>query len=68
MRMMNPLLERSLLVNRREFFGRSACGIGSAALASLLTKDGLGADSLTTRSGGLEGGGLCGLGKATICK
>ena len=52
---MDPLLVQSLLVNRREFFGRSACGIGSAALASLLAKDGLGADSKAARIGGLDG-------------
>ncbi len=33
---MNPLQERSLLLTRRQFFGRSAAGIGTAALASLL--------------------------------
>src|SRR3954466_5711201 len=52
---MDPLLEQSLLVNRREFFGRSACGIGSAARASLLAKDGLGGDSKAARIGGLDG-------------
>ena len=55
---MNPLLERSLLVNRREFFGRSACGIGSAALASLLAKDGMSAEGSPkspNRIGGLDG-------------
>src|SRR5216684_4778962 len=34
---MNPLLERQLLLTRRHFFGRSATGIGGAALASLLS-------------------------------
>ena len=52
---MEPFLEHSLLVNRREFFGRSACGIGSAALASLLAKDGLGAEAKGARIGGLDG-------------
>ncbi len=33
---MNPLRERELLINRRHFFGRSAAGIGAAALGSLL--------------------------------
>lgn len=46
---MNPLHENSLHVGRREFFGRSAAGLGTAALASLLTRDGLAAE----RSGGL---------------
>ena len=33
---MDPLREKSLLVNRRHFFGRMATGIGTAALGSLL--------------------------------
>ena len=33
---MDPLCENRLHVTRREFFGRGACGIGTAALASLL--------------------------------
>jgi hypothetical protein len=40
----HPLLEQQLLVNRREFFGRSAMGLGTAALAALLTKDGRAAE------------------------
>ena len=36
---MDPITERQLLVNRRYFFGRSATGIGMAALASMLGKD-----------------------------
>ncbi len=52
---MDPRLEAALLVNRREFFGKSACGIGTAALASLLARDGLGAgaESSGQRFGGL---------------
>jgi hypothetical protein len=52
---MDPRLEAGLLVNRREFFGKSACGIGTAALASLLARDGLaaGAESSGSRVGGL---------------
>ncbi len=46
---MNPLHENSLHVGRREFFGRSAAGLGTAALASLLARDGHAAE----RSGGL---------------
>ncbi|MCX7400354.1 MAG: DUF1501 domain-containing protein [Planctomycetales bacterium] len=46
---MNPLHENSLHVGRREFFGRSAAGLGTAALASLLARDGLAAG----RSSGL---------------
>ena len=38
---MNPLIEHALTTNRRQFFGRSATGIGGAALASLLAEDGL---------------------------
>src|SRR5438046_10759585 len=33
---MNPLRERDLLMTRRHFFGRTATGIGLAALGSLL--------------------------------
>lgn len=47
---MNPLAENSLHVCRREFFGRAATGIGTAALASLLTRDSQAAD----RVGGLS--------------
>src|SRR5688572_3245307 len=36
---MDPRLEQSLLVNRRQFFGSSALGLGTAALASLLGRD-----------------------------
>ena len=41
---MNPITERQLQINRRQFFGRSAVGIGTAALASLLNRDAFGAD------------------------
>jgi hypothetical protein len=47
---MNPLYENALHVNRREFFGRSAAGVGTAALASLLSRDGFAKD----RVGGLS--------------
>jgi hypothetical protein len=36
---MDPIRERQLLMTRRHFFGRSAAGIGAAALASLLTPE-----------------------------
>ena len=36
---MNPLFEYSLNLSRRQFFRRSATGIGTAALASLLSPD-----------------------------
>lgn len=48
---MNPLDENALHVSRREFFGRSATGLGTAALASLLARDGF----ATERVGGLSG-------------
>jgi hypothetical protein len=37
----HPWMEEALRVNRRHFFGRQATGIGGAALASLLNKEGL---------------------------
>ena len=43
---MNPLTESQLMTNRREFFGRSAVGIGTAALGGLLARDGAAADGL----------------------
>jgi hypothetical protein len=47
---MDPLLERQLFLARRHFFGRSATGIGVAALASLLTEE-----PATAAFGGLKG-------------
>src|SRR4051812_19871908 len=38
---MNPLIERGLHLTRRELFARSATGIVTAALATLLARDGL---------------------------
>src|SRR5438128_4954329 len=49
---MNPLLDHKLLLTRRLFFGRSATGIGSAALASLLNED-VCAASAAKATGGL---------------
>jgi hypothetical protein len=46
---MHPLNEHQLLLSRRHFFGRSATGIGVAALASLLRADGLLADEPRVR-------------------
>jgi hypothetical protein len=46
---MNPLYENALHVSRREFFGRSASGVGTAALASLLARDGLATDRVSGR-------------------
>src|ERR671925_658339 len=51
---MHLLHESALLQTRRALFGKAAVGLGTAALASLLTKDGLAENSLpTTRIGGL---------------
>ncbi|MBT5018204.1 MAG: hypothetical protein HON04_05615, partial [Planctomicrobium sp.] len=36
---MDPLYQNRLHVTRREFFGKSAAGIGTAALSSLLNRD-----------------------------
>ena len=36
---MDPLLESRLLMNRRQFFGKTATGLGGMALSSLLGKD-----------------------------
>lgn len=46
---MNPLEQNNLHLTRRQFFGRSATGIGTAALSSLLNESGLAA----TQPGGL---------------
>ncbi len=54
---MDPRLEQWMLCNRRQFFGRCACGIGTAALASLLNPAALaGAAADAQRRGG--GGAL----------
>jgi hypothetical protein len=45
---MNPLHEQQLLLTRRHFFGRSALGIGTAALASLLNERLFAADADTS--------------------
>jgi hypothetical protein len=52
---MHPLTEQHLLTNRREFFGRSALGLGTAALASLLSKEGRAAEPSAGKVPGLEG-------------
>lgn len=44
---MDPILERGLLQARRHFLGRSATGIGAAALASLLGSDSSAASTST---------------------
>ena len=48
---MNPLTESQLMINRRQFFGRTATGIGAAALGNLLQQDGL-----AGQAGGAFGG------------
>jgi hypothetical protein len=52
---MDPRVERHRHLTRREFFGRSAMGVGAAALATLLQRDGFGADDAVKRFGGLSG-------------
>ncbi len=52
---MLPPLERNLIVTRRQFFGRTAAGIGPAALSCLLAGDGF------ARGGAEAAGGLPGL-------
>jgi len=48
---MNPFLEAQAHYTRRQFFGRSAMGLGTAALASLLGNSAFGAISPTARRG-----------------
>ena len=53
---MNFHEQQKLHSTRREFFGRSASGIGSAALASLLNRSGLAREQRPEpRGGGLPG-------------
>ena len=44
---MNPLIQNAQHVSRRELFGRSAHGLGAAALASILAKDGHAAERIS---------------------
>lgn len=50
---MDPLRESELLLTRRQLFGRSSLGIGTAALGRLLSAGGLG--SLTALASAMEG-------------
>ena len=50
---MNPQREAALIETRRHFFGRSAAGIGTAALASILNRD---ASAATARTPEITGG------------
>jgi hypothetical protein len=52
---MHPQLEHQAFLTRREFFGRSAIGIGTAALATLLAEDEARAQATVPRDGGLPG-------------
>ena len=53
---MHPHHERRLISTRRQFFGRTAGGIGLGALASLLASDGYAAaPALNPQTGGLAG-------------
>lgn len=52
---MNPVLEHHRHITRREFFGRTACGLGTAALAGLLGRDGLAAQPSGQGQRGLPG-------------
>jgi hypothetical protein len=51
---MNPIQEHIDVITRRHFFGRSAVGLGTAALASLLPSQGRAAAELSP-TGGLPG-------------
>src|SRR5689334_6589938 len=48
---MTPHRERQLHLTRREFFGRTATGIGVAALASLLQRSGFAAETQNAARG-----------------
>ena len=58
---MNPLLEQTLLLTRRHFFGLAGTGVGTAALATLLQRDLLAAQETGTSAGRPPAGGLAGL-------
>jgi hypothetical protein len=45
---MHPLIDHAQHFSRRALFGRAATGLGTAALASLLARDGLAAESAAT--------------------
>jgi hypothetical protein len=47
---MDPRRENELMLTRRQFFGRSACGIGTGALAALLSKSGFASTSAPLNS------------------
>jgi hypothetical protein len=54
--MHDPIAQSQLLENRRQFFGRARCGIGAAALGSLLNPALLAAEAhAAQRQGGIDG-------------
>jgi hypothetical protein len=52
---MFPVRERELLMTRRHFFGKCSCGIGLAALGSILSPQAFAALDKAARSGGALG-------------
>ncbi len=52
---MNPIDQYAQNLNRRQFFGRSSVGLGSVALASLMSEDTAAASLGSQRTGGLPG-------------
>ncbi len=52
---MAPICDYLELETRRQFFGKGACGIGAAALASLMSAESLGSNITTSATGGLPG-------------
>ncbi len=51
---MNPIQQHQQLQTRRQFFGRSGLGIGTAALATLLARDGVVSADEIARQGGSD--------------
>ncbi len=58
---MEPFVEQQRHLTRRAFFGRPAGGVGTAALAWLLARDGLAYETPSAPSGGRTMPGLPGL-------
>ena len=58
---MNPIREAELFMTRRQLFGRTALGIGTAALSRLLTVGGLGGVATLAQAFGDQGKGIPGL-------
>src|SRR5690242_16992608 len=58
---MDPLREAELMITRRQLFGRTALGLGTAALSRLLTVGGLGALLESASASQHKGHGLPGL-------